>query len=655
MKVNVNMYDDGSFDIAAGVIRLTDCFPGVDGRPLRPVHVEVTRGSGYCQASYTLGSQEGLSSTKGRRIVIRIADATDGAGMAISSELHGFPAAPHWFYPFFQARAESFRSVYRQGFGMGAATGLVAADRLAEQPSGRTESYGLAVLGSEDQYLSCYADKHDTYVHGYRLQTFGGEEGETVLSAGFRMERVPLAEGAGVRLPDIVLRGFTDLEPALSAAASSIGAAMGARTHRKPAYHWCSWYYWYHRFSHRLLREYLPAFSSLGPSVPLQAVQIDAGYFPSAGDWLESNELWPDGLGPAFADIADSGYAPGIWIAPFMVGNRSRLYREHPDWVLRDSAGLPVIEWRCYNEPKAWGYADEEYYVLDTSHPEAMNYIRGVFRAFRGQGALLFKTDFMLWGIQDSAKVRRHTPGLTSVQYFCGLLEAIREEIGEESYWIGCIAPFLPFVGYADAMRIGDDVGAEWNGKPFGPENMIRQVSGCSYMNGLLWQNDPDAVLLRDFHIHMNGSELESLALLQAVSGGAIYTSDPLHELPSDRLELFRMLAPGGRSVRPRQPLLHEGRREIVFTHVWPEEGKALIFVFNPSSEPMTEQYDLERLTGEKAWYVRPWKQEHEPDRSAGSGPIEKLLVKLSARGSRLYLAALRSPPDGEAANLWMW
>ncbi len=103
----------------------------------------------------------------------------------------------------------------------------------------------------------------------------------------------------------------------------------------------------------------------------------------------------------------------------------------------------------------------------------------------------------------------------------------------------------------ADAMRIGDDVGAEWNGKPFGPENMIRQVSGCSYMNGLLWQNDPDAVLLRDFHIHMNGSELESLALLQAVSGGAIYTSDPLHELPSDRLELFRMLAPGGRSVRP--------------------------------------------------------------------------------------------------------
>jgi len=648
MEVKVKVNDNGSFAISAGKIRLTDCFPGMDGRPLRPVHIEVERGNGYCEAIYTLESCKGQPSVDSRQVILRIADR---AGIVISVELHGFTTAPHWFYPFFQARAESFQSVYRQGFGMGAATGLLVADMLAEQPFGKAESCGLVVLGGEEHYLCCSADKHDTYMHRYDIQAIGGEAGETLLSAGFRMERVPLAGGA-ICLPEINLCNFTGLEQALSAAASSIGMAMSARKHRAPVYHWCSWYYWYHRFSHQLLREYLSAFSSLQPTVPLQSIQIDAGYFPSAGDWLESNELWPDGLGPAFADIAGSGYAPGIWIAPFMVGSRSRLYRDHPEWVLHDNAGSPVIEWRCYNEPKAWGYADDEYYVLDTSHPEAMNYIRGVFRTFRQQGALLFKTDFMLWGIQDSTKVRRHTPGLTSVQYFRELLEAIREEIGEESYWIGCIAPFMPFVGYADAMRIGDDVGAEWNGKQFGPENMIRQISGCNYMNGLLWQNDPDAVLLRDFHIHMSKAELESLALLQSVSGGAVYTSDPLHELSEERLDLFRMIMPGNQLFRAHQPLLHEGRNELLFVHVWPEEGRALLLFFNPASEPITEVYDLEQLTGQKTWYVRLWKHELEVN---DDGRVERLIVKLPAHGSQLYFATLRDCSDEEVHNIWAW
>ncbi|GGD85009.1 glycoside hydrolase family 36 protein [Paenibacillus nasutitermitis] len=652
MDVKVKVHDDGSFDILAGDMKLLDCYPGIDGRPLRPVQVGVTRGKDYCEAVYTLDSRELGRSGDPRQVVVRIADRSDeagGSGIAIATELRGFTAAPHSFYPFFQARAESLPSVYRQGFGIGAATGLIAASQLAQQPLGKAESYGLAVLGGGGQYLSCWADKQDTYIHRYDIQTLGGEEGGIVISAGFRMERTA-AGGAAVCLPPIQLSGFTDLEQALSAAASSIGAAMEARTHRAPAYHWCSWYYWYHRFSHQLLREYLPAFSKLQPAVPLQSIQIDAGYFPSAGDWLESNELWPEGLGPAFADIADSGYTPGIWIAPFMVGSRSSLYRDHPEWVLHDLSGHPVIEWRCYNEPKAWGYADDEYYVLDTSHPEAMNYIRGVFRTFRSQGAQLFKTDFMLWGIQDSTKVSRHTPGLTSVQYFRQLLEAIREEIGEESYWIGCIAPFMPFIGYADAMRIGDDIGAEWNDRQFGPENMIRQISGCSYMNGLFWQNDPDAVLLRDFHIHMSGAELESLALLQAVSGGTIYTSDPLHELPPERIDLFRMIVPGERVVRARQPLLHEGRKELVLTHVWPEEGRALLLFFNPTSEPLTEQYDLEQLTGVKAWHVKLWKTKWDRDVR-----VEQLIVKLPPHGSRLYLATLSNTTVDDNSNLWAW
>ena len=58
--------------------------------------------------------------------------------------------------------------------------------------------------------------------------------------------------------------------------------------------------------------------------------------------------------------------------------NRSKLYR-HLYLILYDLDDKPVRPWITDNEPKPWGYQDEEYYILDTSHPDAMEYMRNVF------------------------------------------------------------------------------------------------------------------------------------------------------------------------------------------------------------------------------------------------------------------------------------
>ena len=47
------------------------------------------------------------------------------------------------------------------------------------------------------------------------------------------------------------------------------------------------------------------------------------------------------------------------------------------------------------------------------------------------------------------------------MEYVRDVLDMIREEIGEESFWLGCIAPYAPFIGLADAMRIAADVSEE--------------------------------------------------------------------------------------------------------------------------------------------------------------------------------------------------
>ena len=89
--------------------------------------------------------------------------------------------------------------------------------------------------------------------------------------------------------------------------------------------------------------EYLEGFSQLACSKEIRYFQLDVGYCTSIGDWLEPSERFPEGLEEAFQEIKKAGYIPGIWVGAFMVGNRSRLYGEHPDWVLHDWEGNPKM------------------------------------------------------------------------------------------------------------------------------------------------------------------------------------------------------------------------------------------------------------------------------------------------------------------------
>jgi hypothetical protein len=418
---------------------------------------------------------------------------------------------------------------------------------------------------------------------------------------------------------------------------------MHARPQQPISYHWCSWYYLYHNLSEPILEEYLTGFNALTPQAPMQSIQIDAGYFTAVGDWLEANALWPSGLQGAFDRIREAGYRPGIWIGPFMVGNRSRLFREHPDWILRDHDGKPYGTWEIYGEPKVWGYRDEEYYVLDTSHPEAMAYLKTVFETFHAWGAGLFKTDFMYWGLTDSTKVKRHTPGKTSVEYFRDVLATIRGAIGEESFWLGCIAPFLPFIGFADGMRIGGDVGADWKGG-FGPQNMLQETQADQYFNNLWWQNDPDAILVRNFHNHLTDAEVRSLALWQGMLGGVICTSDPLHELSPERQALWRFLAPGDPWTvdlpffNTEEPL-RVAVRQFADPQAW------AVLVFNATDEPMTRNFTLTELTGQEALHAFTWG----PEGSSAIGKVDALLLTVPPHSAELYY--LTSSPTPPPAN----
>lgn len=636
MGIQCVLEKDGSFSVIAGGMEcLKNCYPGVDGHALRAIHVETTGDSLFWD-------------TREGRIGCRIENRTDNS-FELLFFLEDYGADVHTFFLLYQADVEA-EGFYQAAEGMGGETGYLSEESLVRKRN--LMSYGLCSLKGKDGAVTIYPTVQEHYQTVFELQA--EEKNQYTDGSGKRNEMLQVWFSCGVRMENTGRQNekFAPLkflytktmEQGLEQAAGEIGRNMSARLSAPAAYHWCSWYYCYHNFDAVQLTEYLQGLREMKDSPKLNYFQIDAGYFPSAGDWLEANERFPRGLKAAFDEIREAGYIPGIWIGAFMVGNRSRLYREHPDWILYDLEGKPIRPWITDNEPKPWGYQDEEYYCLDTSHPDAMDYMRHVFTTLREWGAGMFKTDFMLWGLQDSSRVRRHTPGRTSVEYFREYLQTIREAIGEESYWLGCIAPYLPFVGYADAMRIAGDVGSAWNGE-FGPQNMMRCLIGNNYINHNYYQTDPDAVMLRDFQIRLSGREIVSLALLAAVSGACIYTSDPLHRIAEERKKLFRFIEPDGRT-KPCLPFLEQERHEIVMVHKREDQG--LLFILNKTNRNLREIYRLDQLGLDTGWNLFRFEDGEKESLWKGN-----LVVEIPPHGCRLFLLGRKDSVEVDRKRLW--
>ena len=578
---------NGTIDISINGIRITGIFPYIDEKALAAHSITVSADSVRYEA------EAGV-------VTLRVS-SSDGL-IVLSTEIEGCSNA-HDIEPAGMAVIEGAEKVYIQGFGMGGPSGIFRAG------DGEHVSHGIIGLGgrSGEGAAAVYTADHTRFGSVYRVSScpsmfrdgWSPEDPSLgrcscLFSAGFNLEGT--ASGRTV-LPDIYFAGGDDLASCMHDAAERIAARAHARIHDKSTYHWCSWYYYYENFSQGHLEDLLRGLE--GNDTGFRHIQVDAGYTDHIGDWLIFNHRYPGGLRQASESITEAGYEAGIWIAPFMIGDMSQTYRDHPDWIVRNRDGSPRTVFTSYTEPKLWGNTDNDYYILDVTHPGAAEYLREVFRTYRGYGFTLFKTDFIMWGMADSSLVSRYDDSLTSVEVLRMAFKIIREEIGEESYLLASIAPFMPLVGIADGMRIAGDIGAKWDG-PYGPANLLHELPYDNYFNNIFWQNDPDAVILRDFATHLTDDETMSLALLQALSGGIVTTSDPVHELAQSRRDLLDFIRPD-EAVRAGFPYLADEREEIVITHTLHDWN--LLYALNPSDHPISVHYDLAEIFGTRALF----------------------------------------------------
>lgn len=376
-------------------------------------------------------------------------------------------------------------------------------------------------------------------------------DGESVsITAETLIDRT--THGGRVTAESLILIAGVEVEETLRRWARKVGAAspLAPRTPARRISGWCSWYSLYASIDEPVILEHLAAAKRFRDQyrVPFDVLQIDDGFTPEMGDWLTVKPQFPRGMKPLLADVRAVGFTPGLWIAPFMVGNRSELYAQHPDWVVTDcSTGKPLAPMKFYGEFR-WHKRSEEYYVLDITHPQAEAYVRKVFRTWRHDwGCGYFKTDFMYFGSEyGPEQARWHRPGLSRMEIWMRMARLIREEIGD-ALWLSCGSPIWAGVGLMDAVRIGRDVGVSWKGH-YSAESLLRDQTSRNFANGLLWQADPDCILLRDRFHELTDEQVHSLALFAGLAGGVLMTSDHLDEVPAERRALLAQLAGDGQS-----------------------------------------------------------------------------------------------------------
>lgn len=324
-------------------------------------------------------------------------------------------------------------------------------------------------------------------------------------------------------------------------------AALVKRAHR-PAINvwnpvgWCSWYHYFGRLGWPDVLENLDLAAADREAFPFDVVQVDDGYETEIGDWLSPKPGYPDlgGLGRA---IRAKGFQAGIWAAPFSAAETSRLFAEHPDWMVSE-AGRPKP---CY---RGW---DRTIYALDTTHPEVKRWLDGTLRALTKAGFAYLKTDFLFAAAMPGGRHKAVTP----VQAYREGLRIIRRAAGR-SFILGCGAPLLPSVGLVDGMRVGEDTAPYWRTKPSGFQGpnaffALKNALMRQFMHRVFWLNDPDCLLLRGRETELTRNERELYALTAGALDNMLLDSDRLALLGASEKDLLRRAL----ALRGRRPRVH--------------------------------------------------------------------------------------------------
>lgn len=295
-----------------------------------------------------------------------------------------------------------------------------------------------------------------------------------------------------------------------------------------------SWYNYFQKIDENIILRDLKGLSRARESVNI--FQIDDGYEPFVGDWLDYNgKDFPNGMKTIADAVHREGYLAGIWLAPFNVQRgKSRILKEHPDWLIRNPDGKPQLG--CV----AWGGA----YTLDIYNSEVREHLKKVFdTVLNDWGYDMVKLDFLY------SQCRTPRDNKTRGTIMCEAMDFLRECVGDKLI-LGCGVPLGPAFGVVDACRISCDVDLSYGGKFYNSmsinnelpsaQNAINNSMFRRHLNGRAFLNDPDVFFLRDHNLTFTWEQKLLLAKINNLFGRVLFVSDDAGEYSEAELEVLK-------------------------------------------------------------------------------------------------------------------
>ncbi|HEV2699176.1 MAG TPA: PKD domain-containing protein, partial [Terriglobales bacterium] len=334
---------------------------------------------------------------------------------------------------------------------------------------------------------------------------------------------------------------------------------------------------------------------------------IDEGYQYARGEYTTADAvLFPHGMNALESKVRGLGLTPGIWTAPFEVSDRSSIYENHKDWLVKNAAGHPIhAGWVIGEEPRK-----DPLYILDCTNPGAQEYLRKTYTTLaRDWGIRYIKLDFM----DDSAiEGFYYKPQTTALEAQRIGLRIIREAVGENVVLDKDGSPMLNPVGIVDTGRISLDTGHTFESS----KDAAPGIAARYYMNRNFYIGDPDAFTVsrqtvdeQEWHGGKRPLTLDEAKVsiaLAAVAGGMYEIGDDLPTLGADldrmalvkNEELFNMTRLG-KASRPLDLMSYTPEDESPSVFLLNESKRqAILTVFNWTEKKTQHKFDIAKDLG---------------------------------------------------------
>ena len=357
------------------------------------------------------------------------------------------------------------------------------------------------------------------------------------------------------------------------------------------------------------------------------------------GDWLRADERQiPSGLEGFFAKLAERGFVPGLWVAPFwFFAEAEGALEENRENLLKDRSGEPICERRSWEFDLHSDPDDAprlHQYFLDGTHPQTAAHVRRIFAAYRELGVRYYMLDFL--AVKQDARL--HDPTRTPLQAARSILQVIRDAAGPDTHLQTAVSSTPGYVGLIDAARVGRDFG---EGRPLFPpynnwrnavyalhdrhfgsiEYLVQNAAASFFTHRRTYLNDFN-LLTVDKPVPLEHARVA--ATVFGLGGSPLMLGDDYRRIDPERLRLVKLCLPRTRGVPVPVDLFDDVRRGRVHPDGYARMLKleidtgwdeyTLVAVFNMDVEAYATDVSFARLglaTGSAYRVYELWNEEY--------------------------------------------